>query len=252
MALAKEETTLEPTDNLAPEAAPEARADFERIVASSTCEQAQAPVVHGPASAHELSGDELRRLFARNFERLRGVTRKYVSQKGLALGAEVDDVALEIVSETFEQAHRSLHRFDRARAPSGDPLAWLYGIASTLVNGRVRARAKSPETSLSALRDASYSGCSEEARGDEELFDRLALLAGQGRSREVSERLEAEASLAAMLALVSPEDALVLRLAFEEDMDGAAMAQRLGISHAAARQRLSRALARLKRRLENR
>ena len=236
MALAQEETRLEPTNRQLPDA--------------GTCAPAAPPPTASPPD-NGLSGDDLRHIFARDFERLRGVARKYVSQKGLAQGAEVDEVALEIVSETFEQAHHSLRRFDAARAPSGDPLAWLYGIASTLVNNRSRARAKRPETSLSSIHDAGHCDLSEQARGDEEMFDHLARLAGQNRSPDVSQRLEAEASMGAMLALVSPDDAQVLRLAYEEDLDGAAIARRLDISHAAARQRLGRALKRLRRELES-
>ena len=237
MPLAQEETRLEPINRPLPDA--------------GTCAPAASSDAASPPD-NGLSGDELRLLFARDFERLRGVARKYVSQKGLARGAEVDEVALEIVSETFEQAHRTLHRFDRDLAPSGDPLGWIYGIALTRVNSRNRARATSRETTMSAVACAHDDKSLEQDSGDEEMFDHLARLSGQNRSPDVSQRLEAEASMGAMLALVSPDDAQVLRLAYEEDLDGAAIARRLDISHAAARQRLSRALTRLRRELERR
>lgn len=191
---------------------------------------------HGLTSG--LTSDDLHQLFEQNMEYLRGVLRGYVSRSGLAAGAEVDEVALEVLSETFLQAERSRHSFDASRAL---PIAWVQGVASNIIKGRLRQKARMRETQLS---DQAHD---DEARSDEEQFDHLARIAGQGREASVEMRVEAEADLRELMALVSPDDALVLQLSFEEDLDGVAVAQRLGVSHAAARQRQCRALSRLKR-----
>jgi RNA polymerase sigma-70 factor (ECF subfamily) len=80
------------------------------------------------------------------------------------------------------------------------------------------------------------------AIGEDELFDRLAAL----DVADLTQDLETNEEVSAMLALVSDDDRRVLRLAVLYDLNGEELAQALGVTSGAARVRLHRALNRLR------
>ena len=129
------------------------------------------------------------------------------------MGAGPDDAA-DLSQETFIRALRGADRF------RGDSTVrtWLFGIARNLFREWVRHRQRHRSEPLT------------------EVADRAA-----GSGSEAS-RVEIEAVLAALDT--DDREVLVLRFAF--DLSGEETAAALGISHAAARQRVTRARAAFK------
>lgn len=129
------------------------------------------------------------------------------------MGAGPDDAA-DLSQETFIRALRGADRF------RGDSTVrtWLFGIARNVFREWVRHRQRHRSELLT------------------EVADRAA-----GSGSEAS-RVEIEAVLAALDT--DDREVLVLRFAF--DLSGEETAAALGISHAAARQRVTRARAAFK------
>ena len=86
----------------------------------------------------------------------------------------------------------------------------------------------------------------QDSLSDEELFDLLPLV-----TEGSLEELEDNEQVTHMLAGLSQSDAQVIRMAVLYDMDGSAVAQALNIPPATARQRLHRALHRLRASVES-
>jgi RNA polymerase sigma factor (sigma-70 family) len=112
----------------------------------------------------------------------------------------------------------------------------LLGIAGKIILRVQRKRAQGTRREIPVSR----LGTPEDER-DEDIFDRLA---------EITSTLPEDAAIASeavrtLLALVSPDDQRVLLLGVVCGLDGARLAQELGISRGAARVRLSRARDRL-------
>lgn len=166
---------------------------------------------------------------------LHGTLRYYLFRAGLAnRGQSLDAAAQDLLQDTIAEA---LTHEDRFRV-SGQPRAWLLGIAANLIRRRqIELRRREHREPL--IRDLVPQA--EDAMSEDELFDWLASLAA-----EDADELESDARAAAMLAAVSPEDAQVLRLAILNGFDGDSLAHELGVSPGAARVRLHRALNRLR------
>jgi RNA polymerase sigma-70 factor (ECF subfamily) len=164
-----------------------------------------------------------------------GTIRSYVQRMGLASGAEVPAVALEVLQETAIEA---LQHADRFR-PTGQPMAWLLGIAINIIRRKKAEQAKRAQRELSIAR---FSSPAQEALSENELFDQVVpqILAGPEQDIEANEQA------LALLSLVSPEDQQVLRLALLYEFEREALAQALGTTPGAARVRLHRALNRLR------
>jgi RNA polymerase sigma-70 factor (ECF subfamily) len=152
----------------------------------------------------------------------------YLSRAGLTLSAS------ELLSEVVVEALRHEDRFN----PTRQPRAWLLGIAVNLIR-RKQAELARLDKREPLARDL-YPG---DEPSDDEVFDWLEPFTRV----ETAEALEANEAANALLAGVSAEDALVLRLAILNDLDGEALANALGITPGAARVRLHRALNRLRR-----
>lgn len=174
---------------------------------------------------------------AENTAPLLGTLRSYVQRMGLASGDDVATVAAEVLQETVVEALGHAQRFD----PTRQPMAWLLGIALNLMRRKKVELAKRSQRELSITQ---FSARQMELVSEDELFDGLinhvATLAGP------EQEFEADEQARAILALVSPDDQQVLRLAFLLDFEREALAQRLGITPVAARVRLHRALSRLR------
>jgi RNA polymerase sigma factor (sigma-70 family) len=166
---------------------------------------------------------------------LLGTIQTYVLRMGLARGAQVQEVALEVFQETIAELLAHADRFDW-EAPL-TPL--LLGIAANVLKRRKVERAK---------RYQREELLSEVVRRYPNLPDEEAVLdlfmppvtTGPAQIVETNEQV------AALFALVSPEDQLVLRLAVLEGHQHTTLAQELGTTPGTARMRLHRALRRLR------
>jgi RNA polymerase sigma-70 factor (ECF subfamily) len=193
------------------------------------------------ADDNQTAGElRLRQFLEQEAEALLGTLRFYVSRAELATTPpSVDTAARELLNDvTFE----ALAHADRFR-PDGQPRAWLLGIAANLIKRRQADLAKRQRREPLA-RDLNIAG--SDALSDDELFDRLAALSRDN----LSERLEEEEQVTAMLAHLSPADREVIRLAVLLELDGRALAKALDINPGAARVRLHRALRRLRETLQ--
>jgi len=157
-------------------------------------------------------------VFDRHFVALQRYLRRRVGE----------DLAKELVAETFLQAFRGRHRFER----DGDTaLPWLYGIAANLL----RMNHRSEERRLRAYAKAAALEVRSEPDG------------------EIEARLDAVAlgpALAGALAELSPALREVLLLHAWGALSNEAIAQALECSPAAVRTRLHRARSRVARRLD--
>ena len=168
---------------------------------------------------------------------LLGIIGSYVLRMGLASGEEIKPVALEIFQETVLEALDHADRFDGGRRI----MAWLLGIALNVIRRQKAAvvRRQRHELSLSHL---SFVTRSSKPMNQDEMLDQEMASSQRGPEHVV----EADEHVQALLALVSPEDQQVLRLAILEEFEREALAQRLGVTSGAARVRLHRALHRLR------
>lgn len=130
------------------------------------------------------------------------------------------DLAQDVVAETFLTAWR---HFDEL---SGDPLPWLYRVASHAIANQRRARARR-----------------------QRLDDRARLLSGDVHSADHARAVAESSRLAAAFASLTERDREVLRLAMWEGLDSTAAATVLGCSAGAFKVRLHRARRRLSRSL---
>lgn len=198
-------------------------------------ESTQSMVNRQPAVVVSSTKRQLLEFLQDNTAPLLSTLRSYVQRLGLAMGEEVQAVALEVLQEAVIEALAHADRFDATRAP----MAWLLGIAANVIKRKKveKARYHARELLLSRL-SMNY----PEAAGESDVLDLLtaSVVAGPEQIVEANEQANA------LLSLVSADDQQVLRLAFLNDFDGESMAQRLGITIEAARMRLHRALARLR------
>ena len=170
-----------------------------------------------------------------NVASLLGIIRSYVKRMGLASGADVPAVAVEVLQEVVLEALDHVDRFN----PTGQPMAWLLGIATNVIK---RNKAELIKRSQRELSMSDMSLLQEEHLSESELFDQLAANSSAGPDQEIAANEQAEL----LLSLVSPEDQHILMLAFLQGFEREALAQKLGISPGATRVRLHRALKRLR------
>jgi len=170
-----------------------------------------------------------------NVASLLGIIRSYVQRMGLARGEEVSAVAIEVLQEVVLEALDHADRFN----PSGQPMAWLLGIAINVIK---RKKAELARRSQRELSIGDLSLMQEEHLSENELFDQLTADSSAGPDQEIAANEQAEL----LLSLVSPEDQHILMLAFLQGFEREALAQKLGISAGATRVRLHRALKRLR------
>jgi RNA polymerase sigma factor (sigma-70 family) len=166
---------------------------------------------------------------------LLGAIRAYVQRAGLAQGDEVPAAALEVFQEMAAEALAGSDRFD----PDRQPAAWLLGIALNVIRRMKVEHAKRLQRELPVSQMAKEPA---PPMTEHELFDQLPTVHTQGPELEVEAADEAES----LLALVSPADQAILRLALMEDYTREALADRFDTTVGAVRVRLHRALGRLR------
>ena len=172
---------------------------------------------------------------ADNVASLLGIIRSYVMRMGLAHGEEVPAVALEVLQEVVLEALGHANRFD----PTGQPMAWLLGIAINVIKRKKYEHIKRSQRELSM---SDFSLTHEEGLNESDLYDQLTANTYAGPDQEIAANEQAEL----LLSLVSSEDQQILMLAFVQGFEREALAQKLGISPGATRVRLHRALKRLR------
>jgi RNA polymerase sigma factor (sigma-70 family) len=170
-----------------------------------------------------------------NVASLLGILRSYVKRMGLANGEEVPAVAIEVLQEVVLEALDHADRFNQ----TGQPMAWLLGIAINVIKRNKTELIKRSQRELSI---GGFSLMQEEHLSESELFDQLTADSSAGPDQEIAADEQAEL----LLSLVSPEDQHILMLAFLQGFEREALAQKLGISPGATRVRLHRALKRLR------
>ncbi len=163
---------------------------------------------------------------------LLGTLRSYVHRMGLASGEAVHAAALEVLQETVIEALAHADRF----TPTRQPMAWLLGIALNII------KRKKVELAKRHHRELQLSTLYPESMSESDLLDEIT--STTLASPEIT--IEANEQANALLSLVSTDDQEVLRLAFLEDFERDALAQRLGTTPGTARMRLHRALSRLR------
>lgn len=177
----------------------------------------------------------LRRFIEENTETLLGTLRYYVVRAEMADRQGATLAAVELLNEVTVEALEHAGRF----RPSGQPMAWLLGIAANLIKRKQAGRATRNRREP-LVRDL-YPRA-QAAIGEDELFDRLAAL----DVSDLAQDLEANEEVSTILAHVSEDDQRVLRLAVLHDLNGEELAQALEVTPGAARVRLHRALNRLR------
>jgi RNA polymerase sigma factor (sigma-70 family) len=170
-----------------------------------------------------------------NVASLLGILRSYVRRMGLARGEEVPAVAVEVLQEVVIEALDHADRFN----PTGQPMAWLLGIAINVIKRKKAELAKRSQRELSI---GELSLAQEEHLSEHELFDQITADSSAEPDQEIAANEQAEL----LLSLVSPEDQQILMLAFLQGFEREALAKKLGISPGATRVRLHRALKRLR------
>lgn len=134
--------------------------------------------------------------------------------------------AEDLTQATFERAVRAWPRYDPARA---SVRTWLLAIAQNLLVDHHRRERSRRHSST-----------------DEESFDEALLGSGPGPG----ERFELSPALAAALAALSDRERQVIALRFGGELSGPEIAELLGLSLANVQQIASRALRKLRARLE--
>jgi RNA polymerase sigma factor (sigma-70 family) len=185
--------------------------------------------------ASTASRTRLRQFIQEETQTLLETLRYYVIRARLADAQGATLAAVELLNEVVVEA---LEHADRFR-PSGQPMAWLLGIAANLIK-RKQAERATRNRREPLVRDLYLD--TQDALSEDELFDRLAALT----EVELAQDWESNQAASAILAYVSKTDQHILRLAVLHDLNGEALAQELGVTPGAARVRLHRALNRLR------
>lgn len=193
---------------------------------------ARSVTVKTPADS---DNSKLLECIADNAPSLLGIIRSYVKRMGLASGEDIAGVGLEVFQQVVLEALDHKDRFD----PTGQPMAWLLGIAVNIIKRNKTEHLKRSQRELT-MSDLSLT--QEEQLSESELFDQLLPYASTGPDLEIAANEQAEL----LLSLVSLEDQYILKLAFLEGYEREALARKLGISAGASRVRLHRALKRLR------
>lgn len=151
-------------------------------------------------------------------------------------GETVHELAQELLNEVFTEALAHSDRYDSSRQAG----AWLYGIALNVT------RRKRAERIQQYKQEVTFSTLEAQGERDDNFFERFASLTVHGPEQDIVAKEQVEF----LLSRVSEDDQQILRLAVFHELDTASIANVLGIKAPAARQRLHRAMNRLRSTLE--
>src|SRR5712691_6039666 len=138
-----------------------------------------------------------------NVASLLGILRSYVQRMGLARGEAVSAVAVEVLQEVVIEALDHAERFN----PTGQPMAWLLGIATNVIKRKKVEIAKRSRRELSI---GELSIGQQQPLSEEELFDQITANTSAGPEQDIAANEQA----VMLLSLVSAEDRQLLLLAF--------------------------------------
>lgn len=158
----------------------------------------------------------------------------YVLRMGLARGENVRLVA----DEAFQDAVLEVLAHGERFMSVAQPRSWFLAVAANILKRKRASFAK--RYRFEVLVSDLAADSRELSQAD--LLEQLTLACAPGPEQT----LEAREQVEEMLALVSIEDAQVLRLALLHDLDSQSLADYLGINIGTARVRLHRALKRLR------
>ncbi len=114
-----------------------------------------------------------------------GILRSYVRRMGLARGEEVPAVAVEVLQEVVIEALDHADRFN----PTGQPMAWLLGIAINVIRRKKVELAKRSQRELSI---GELSLAQEEHLSEHELFDQITADSSAEPDQEIAANEQAE------------------------------------------------------------
>lgn len=178
----------------------------------------------------------LENTFDKDRDTLLGIIESYLRRGGVTHGwQDTRETALDVYGELFIEAMRTLEKFDENRSPR----AWLLSLASNLVLRKKVERAK--EFSRASQNTEAAPGNEESAI---EVFDRLA--AASHHFHQLSSPLEKQQTLDEILSGVNEGEREILMLSVVHGLRSEIIGAQLGISAAAARKRLQRALEHLR------
>lgn len=172
-----------------------------------------------------------------NVDALLDTLNVLAGQMGHAQGQELTRIAHDLLGEVVTEALKSSKRYDPNQSK---PRTWLNGIARNVVRHKLDKKAtrakRIKELSFSELRQV------QEGLSDNELLERLPDTFTEGPEKSV----ESDEQFETLLSSLSEDDKHLLRLYIRRDFDAPLIASELGITHEAARQRISRALKQLR------
>jgi len=178
--------------------------------------------------------EEVQQFLQENSNSLRAIACVYVVRMGLASEKNLQVIAEEIFQDAVLEVLTRPERFAAVRQPR----AWFMGILANMVKRKRAGAARRYrfEVLLSDLRHL------PDLEDENDLLDQLMSQQSPGPEQvvEMGERLQE------MLALVSDEDAELLKLALVEELGAQKLGKLLGITPNAARVRVHRALSRLR------
>src|SRR5690348_5195256 len=120
-----------------------------------------------------------------NVASLLGILRSYVQRMGLARGEAVPAVAVEVLQEVVIVALDHADRFN----PTGQPMAWLLGIAINVIKRKKVELAKRSQRELSI---GAISLAQREPLSEDELFDQISAGTTAGPDQEIAANEQAE------------------------------------------------------------
>lgn len=164
------------------------------------------------------------------------VIERYLKHPGITMQwQEKREVALDVYSELYLEAMRTLGKFNAAQAP----VPWLLGLAQNVV---LRKKHERGQDFKHAAQNVQVHSDSDESDG--EIFDRLT--AASRYYHALESPLEKQAALDEILCNVSESEREILMLSMVHGLCSEAVGAQLGISAPAARKRLQRALETLR------
>src|SRR3989475_2196646 len=120
-----------------------------------------------------------------NVASLLGILRSYVQRMGLARGEAVPAVAVEVLQEVVIEALDHAERFNS----TGQPMAWLLGIAINVIKRKKVELAKRSQRELSI---GEISSGQDEHLSEDELFDQIMVDSSAGPDQEIAANEQAE------------------------------------------------------------
>ncbi len=135
-------------------------------------------VAYVPPVAAAFTKQQFAEFFTDNVAALLGTLRSYVQRMGLARGEEVPAAAVEVLQEVVIEALDHADRFN----PTGQPMAWLLGIATNVIK---RKKVEIAKRSRRELFIGDLFTTQQEPLSENELFDQITSCTSAGPEQEM-------------------------------------------------------------------